>query len=85
MLSGECFLLKSHILSAIRVQDERSTVCVPEGALILVIRNPEPNNPTLVRIRWRTEEYIVSLEDLENRGQRIKGAEVGHVVGAASA
>jgi hypothetical protein len=74
MLSGRRFQLLIATLGIETIDnDNRYPVVVPAGEIITVISGPRPDDKRLVDVEWDGRKLIMFSEDVQKRGELVKG------------
>jgi len=77
MLTGKRFRLVAPTPAVDASGEKRIVVTIPAGAIIEVICGPVLDNLWMVEVRWDGKVMAMFAEDLEARGQEIKGRTAG--------
>ena len=77
MLTGKQFRLTTETLAIQRIEGERRAVKVPADAIIRVISGPKPTDSRMIDVEWDGNQLVMFAEDVQRRGQEIKGRTAG--------
>ena len=74
MVSGQHFRLSIGTFGIeIIADDNRVAVMVPAGEIITVILGPRPETTRLVDVQWGQKKLVMFVEDIQTRGELVKG------------
>ena len=74
MLTGKRFQL---LLATLGIEtgddNNRAPVMVPAGETITVLSGPRPDDKRMVDVSWGTRNMVMFYEDIQKRGEQVKG------------
>ena len=70
VLTGRQFRILSPALALDETNGRRTSITLPEGAIVAVIDGPKPDVP-LVRVVWGKYWLLMYAQDLMKRGEQI--------------
>jgi hypothetical protein len=74
MLPGQRFNLLIETLGIETIDDEdRIAVKVPAEEIITVLNGPRPDDKRMVDVQWGATKLAMFYEDVEKRGEQVKG------------